>query len=117
VLGFAEAPLVTYIAFVSIQAMFIHANVRFTFGPLRWVLATPQFHHWHHGADPESVNRNFAVHLPLLDRLFGTCYLPKDRWPVSYGLADGTTVPPGYVRQLVDPFVSTRRVRRPQSLA
>jgi len=117
VLGFAEAPLVTYIAFVSIQATFIHANVRFTFGPLRWVLATPQFHHWHHGADPEAVNRNFAVHLPLLDRLFGTCYLPKDRWPVSYGLADGTTVPPGYVRQLVDPFVSTRRVRRPQSLA
>ena len=92
-LGFAEPPLFAYVAFVSVQATFIHANVRFRFGPLRWVLATPQFHHWHHGAEPEAVDKNFAVHLPVLDRLFGTCYLPKDQWPASYGLADGATVP------------------------
>ena len=107
-LGFAEPPLYAYVAFVSVQATFIHANVRFRFGLLRWVLATPQFHHWHHGAEPEAVDKNFAVHLPLLDRLFGTCYLPGDRWPTSYGLADGATIPPGYVRQLVDPFVGVR---------
>lgn len=105
-LGFAEPPLFAYVAFVSIQATFIHANVRFHFGPLRWVLATPQFHHWHHGAEREAVDKNFAVHLPVLDRLFGTCYLPGDRWPASYGLADGTAVPPGYVRQLLAPFKS-----------
>ena len=103
-LGFAAAPLFAYVAFVSIQATFIHANVRFRFGPLRWVLATPQFHHWHHGAEREAVDKNFAVHLPVLDRLFGTCYLPGDRWPASYGLADGTTVPTGYSRQFVAPF-------------
>jgi lathosterol oxidase len=107
VLGFAEAPLFAYVAFVSIQATFIHANVRFHFGRLRWVLATPQFHHWHHGAEREAVDKNFAVHLPVLDRLFGTCYLPGDRWPASYGLADGTVVPPGYLRQFIAPF--TRR--------
>ncbi len=106
VLGFSETALVAYVAFVSIQATFIHANVRFNFGPLRWVMATPQFHHWHHGAEPEAVDKNFAVHLPLLDRLFGTCHLPGDRWPASYGLAGGKPVPPGYVRQFVDPFTS-----------
>jgi len=106
VLGFAETALVAYVAFVSIQATFIHANVRFNFGPLRWVMATPQFHHWHHGADREAVDKNFAVHLPLLDRLFGTCYLPGDRWPSSYGLSGGKPVPSGYVRQFVDPFTS-----------
>jgi lathosterol oxidase len=106
VLGFSETALVTYVAFVSIQATFIHANVRFNFGRLRWVLATPQFHHWHHGAEPEAVDKNFAVHLPLLDRVFGTCYLPADRWPASYGLVGGKSVPTGYVRQFVDPFVS-----------
>ena len=106
VLGFAETALVAYVAFVSIQATFIHANVRFNFGLLRWVMATPQFHHWHHGADREAVDKNFAVHLPLLDRLFGTCYLPGDRWPSSYGLAGGKPVPSGYVRQFVDPFMS-----------
>jgi lathosterol oxidase len=106
VLGFSETALIAYVAFVSIQATFIHANVRFNFGALRWVLATPQFHHWHHGAEREAIDKNFAVHLPVLDRLFGTCYLPGDRWPAAYGLADSRPgpVPPGYLRQLIDPF-------------
>lgn len=105
VLGFAEAPLFAYVAFVSVQATFIHANVRFRFGALRWVVATPQFHHWHHGAEPEAIDRNFAVHLPVLDWLFGTFYLPGDRWPREYGLAGGDPVPRGFVRQFVRPFL------------
>ena len=76
------------------------------FGLLRWVMATPQCHHWHHGADREAVDKNFAVHLPLLDRMFGTCYLPGDRWPSAYRLSEGKPVPNGYVRQFVDPFTS-----------
>ena len=35
VLGFTEAPLFAYVVFVCIQATFIHANLRFEFGPLR----------------------------------------------------------------------------------
>lgn len=108
ILGFAEAPLFAYVAFVSIQATFIHANVRFEFGPLRWLLATPQFHHWHHGAEREALDKNFAVHLPVLDWLFGTFFLPKDRWPASYGLAEGHPFPPGYLRQFMHPFAPQR---------
>jgi sterol desaturase/sphingolipid hydroxylase (fatty acid hydroxylase superfamily) len=104
VLGFAEAPLYAYVAFVSIQATFIHANVRFRFGALRWLIATPQFHHWHHSAEREAINKNFAVHLPVLDRVFGTFHLPGDRWPAEYGLGGGDSVPGGYVRQFVEPF-------------
>jgi lathosterol oxidase len=109
ILGFAEAPLFTYVAFVTIQATFIHANVRLDFGPLCWLLATPQFHHWHHGAEREAVDKNFAVHLPVLDWLFGTYYLPRGRWPASYGLAGGDPVPTGYLRQLLYPFLPRRR--------
>ncbi len=105
ILGFSEAALFTYVVFVSVQATFIHANVRFEFGPLRWLLVTPQFHHWHHGAEPEAVDKNFAVHLPVLDRLFGTYHLPKGRWPVSYGIGSGTSVPKGFMRQALYPFV------------
>jgi lathosterol oxidase len=83
VLGFADGPLFAYVAFVSVQATFIHANVRFGFGPLRHLLATPQFHHWHHAAEREAVDKNFAVHLPVLDRLFGTYYLPAGPRPPS----------------------------------
>jgi lathosterol oxidase len=104
VLGFAEAPLFAYVVFVSIQATFIHANLRFELRPLRGLLATPQFHHWHHAADAEGVDVNFAVHLQVLDRMFGTFHLPRGRWPARYGLASGERVPSGYLPQLVEPF-------------
>ena len=109
VFGFAEAPLFAYVAFVSVQATFIHSNVRFEFGPLRWVMATPQFHHWHHAAEREAVDKNFAVHLPLLDRVFGTYYQPAGRWPAAYGLARGEPVPDGFLRQLAHPWRAKRR--------
>ncbi len=105
VLGFADGPLFAYLVVVSAQATFIHANVRFTFGPLRWLVATPQFHHWHHAAEREAVDKNFAVHLPVLDVLFGTAFLP-DRWPSAYGISGGEPPPRGYLRQLLWPFKS-----------
>jgi len=101
--GFSDAAVFAYVAFVSIQATFIHANVRFEFGPLRWLLATPQFHHWHHAAEPEAVDKNFAVHLPVLDWMFGTIYMPG-RWPKAYGIAGGPKPPKGFVRQFLAPF-------------
>jgi lathosterol oxidase len=103
VLGFSEAALFAYVIWVVVQATFIHANVRWKLRPLASWLATPAFHHWHHSAEPEAVDTNFAVHLPVLDRVFGTYYLP-DRWPQAYGIAGGGDVPPGYVRQLLYPF-------------
>ena len=104
VLGFATGPTYAYLVFVSFLAIFIHANVRFRFGLLRFLVATPQFHHWHHAAESEAVDKNFAVHLPAIDWVFGTYYLPDDRWPQRYGL-EGDPVPEGYVRQLVYPFL------------
>lgn len=49
-------------------------------------------HHWHHSADRDAVDKNFAVHTPIWDLLFGTYYLP-DRWPSAYGLAGRSDVP------------------------
>jgi lathosterol oxidase len=100
VLGFAEPALVAYLVFVSFHAVLLHANLRFRFGAVRWVLATPEFHHWHHAVSP--VDKNFAVHLPLLDRIFGTAW-HADGFPAHYGLQT-SSVPPGWVRQLVWPF-------------
>jgi sterol desaturase/sphingolipid hydroxylase (fatty acid hydroxylase superfamily) len=104
VLGFDPAALVAYVVFVSVQATFIHANVRFEFGRLAWVVATPRFHHWHHGIEPEAVDKNFAIHLPLLDWLFGTFHLPPGQWPAGYGVQSERPVPDGFLRQLVHPF-------------
>jgi sterol desaturase/sphingolipid hydroxylase (fatty acid hydroxylase superfamily) len=104
ILGFADPAIFAYVGLVSVQATFIHANIRFTFGPLRWLIATPQFHHWHHAADREGIDKNFAVHLPLIDWLFGTFYLPEKRWPSRYGLSDGERLPEWFTLQFLYPF-------------
>ena len=98
-----------YVVFVSFQAVFIHTNVRCRFGPHRVALVTPQFHHWHHADAPEAMDTNFAVHLPVIDRLFGTCYFPDGRWPEAYGIS-GAPVPDGWLPQLTWPFRRPRPV-------
>lgn len=103
VLGFETGAVYAYLAFVSFHAVFIHAN----FAPRsrwleRWV-AGPRFHHWHHGIEPEARDVNFAVHLPVIDRWFGTYHMPEGRWPSGYGISS-ERAPEGWARQLVWPF-------------
>ena len=87
---------------------FVHANVRWRFGPLEFLVATPAFHHWHHTNDgPTYVNKNFAPMLPWVDKIFGTLYLPADKRPASYGIDE--RLAPGLVGQLVGPFLLGRK--------
>jgi lathosterol oxidase len=102
-LGFSPAALSAYLLWVAVQATVIHANVGWRFGWLERVLVAPRFHHWHHAAEPEARDRNFAVHWAWLDRLFGTLHLPDERWPARYGI-DGERVPDGWGAQLVWPL-------------
>ena len=92
VLGFAEGPLFAYLVVVSAQATFIHANVRFDFGPLQVVRRDAAVPSLAPRRGAEAIDKNFAVHLPVLDAVFGTMYLP-DRWPDAYGIGGGPRVP------------------------
>ena len=103
-LGFAAEAVYVYLVFVSFHAVFIHANVRVEARWLAWALVMPRYHHWHHATAP--VDRNFAVHLPLIDRVFGTQHCPPREWPAAYGVA-GYAVPPTYLGHLVSPFRRT----------
>lgn len=84
----------------TVWGFFIHANVRWRFGALEWLVATPAFHHWHH-SKTEHINRNYASTLPVLDRLFGTHYLPAE-WPKSCGIE--AAMPTSLMGQLTAPF-------------
>jgi sterol desaturase/sphingolipid hydroxylase (fatty acid hydroxylase superfamily) len=106
VLGFDTVAVYAYLALVSFHAVFIHANFAPRWAWLERWIAGPRFHHWHHGVEEEARDVNFAVHLPMIDRWFGTYHMPGDRWPSGYGIA-GERAPEGWVRQLVWPF--TRR--------
>lgn len=101
-LGFAPAAVYGYLIFLSFHAVYIHANVRHRWPLIRKVVATPEFHHWHHAADVHAVDKNFAVLLPWIDSMFGTAYLP-DQWPSRYGVLEGQP-PAGYLGQLTFPF-------------
>jgi sterol desaturase/sphingolipid hydroxylase (fatty acid hydroxylase superfamily) len=101
-LGYADIALKIYILYIYLHSTLIHANLRIDFGWLKKIIATPQFHHWHHAIEKEAIDVNFAANFPWLDRLFGTYYFP-DKWPGGYGVG-GHPVPPGYLRQFAYPF-------------
>jgi len=100
-LGFTRETFGAYLIFATILPIFNHANTRLKFPILRWIIATPEFHHWHHSNDLAARNKNFSG-FPLVDYLFGTCYLPKDKIPETYGVDDA--IPHSYWQHLVFPF-------------
>jgi sterol desaturase/sphingolipid hydroxylase (fatty acid hydroxylase superfamily) len=101
-LGFAQPALYAYLAFVSVHAVYIHANVRWRWPGVRWAIATPEYHHWHHSSEQEGIDRNFAGFLPLWDVVFGTAYQPG-HWPSRYGTVQFQP-PEDYIGQLLYPL-------------
>ena len=84
----------------TVWTFFIHANIRVRLGALDWVISSPAFHHWHHTND-EHRDRNFAFVFPVIDRMFGTAWLPK-QWPTVYGI--DAKVSPTLAGQFFDPM-------------
>ncbi|MEP6899434.1 MAG: sterol desaturase family protein [Rhodanobacter sp.] len=114
ILGFSEAAMNGYILIVGFQAVFNHANVHLPWGPLKYVLVTPNFHHWHHASDDEAIDRNYAAHYAFIDYLFGTAVKSKNKFPDHYGVV-GDYMPDGFVQQQLFPFRgSTKPVDPPQ---
>jgi sterol desaturase/sphingolipid hydroxylase (fatty acid hydroxylase superfamily) len=85
------------------HSAFVHANLNWTLGPLRYVIAGPVFHRWHHTAAELGGEKNFASTFPVIDLLFGTFYMPKGSLPRHYGVAD-RSFPAGFAGQMLYPF-------------
>jgi lathosterol oxidase len=100
---FSHNMLVAYLFFVNIHATWAHCN----FGPtIKWLepfLIQPRYHHWHHTSQPEAIDKNFAIHFPWIDKIFGTHYLPADKWPDHYGLHN-EKIPAGFWGQTFYPL-------------
>ena len=104
VLGFSQAVIAAYLVFATLHATWTHCN----FGPtsewLEKVLVLPRHHHWHHASEKEAIDKNYAIHFPWIDRIFGTYYSPKGLWPDRYGL-DGEELAPSFIGQTIGPFL------------
>ena len=107
-LGFNQESLSVYILIVLVYASYIHSNVKFDIEWLKPVIVTPRFHHWHHGIEKEAINVNYAIHFSWLDKLFGTYYMPANKWPSGYGVG-GNPVPKGYIKQFLYPFQKKKK--------
>ena len=101
--GFPLTILAGYVPFLTFYAILLHANLPWTFGPLRYALASPAFHRWHHTSEEEGMDKNFAGLFPWVDLLFGTFYMPKGRQPAEFGIR-GERVPETLWGQLAYPF-------------
>ena len=107
VLGFSKQVMDIYIIIVGFQAVFNHSNVRLpaAFGraPLKYLVVTPDFHHWHHSSEREALDRNYAAHFAFIDYLFGTAVKSDRRFPEKYGVL-GDYMPKGFLKQQAFPF-------------
>lgn len=101
-LGFVPTAVAGYGGFLTLYAIFLHANLSWDLGPLRGVIASPRFHRWHHTKEAEALNKNFAGFFPLWDIVFGTYYMPRGKVPTDFGVPDA--VPMRLWGQLIWPF-------------
>jgi sterol desaturase/sphingolipid hydroxylase (fatty acid hydroxylase superfamily) len=101
--GISPNVLVFLGPFTVAHSAFVHANLRWTLGPFRYVLAGPVFHRWHHTAADEGGEKNYASTFPILDVVFGSFYMPEHKLPAAYGIAD-RSFPPSFGGQMIYPF-------------
>ena len=107
VIGFSMEVMLWLAPFNMAYSLMVHANLNWRFGPLRYVLASPVFHRWHHSDTPEAAGKNLAPTFPFIDLIFGTFYMPRDKQPLTLG-APGSHVPDSLWGQMRYPFVQAR---------
>jgi len=110
-LGFPLKMLAGYTVFLTFYAILLHTNVSWSFGPLRYVIASPRFHRWHHTREHQGQDTNFAPLFPFIDIAFGTFCMPAGERPLRFGTVF-TSVPRTFLGQLLFPFRWSKPARR-----
>jgi sterol desaturase/sphingolipid hydroxylase (fatty acid hydroxylase superfamily) len=108
VMGLSLGSIAGLIALRGLWAMFIHANVRLSPGPLAYLLGAPRLHRWHH--DMTSGGRcNYSNLMPLMDVIFGTYHDPGDAAP-RFGVR--SPVRRGYLAEIFTPMLDEAVVQQ-----
>lgn len=105
-MGFPLHAIIGLIAFRGIWAIYIHSNVRFSFGPIRKLIGAPELHHWHHDLNRNAGN--YANISPLMDVMFGT-YVCPDHEPEKVGIQEN--FPNNYIGQLIFPLLPETMIK------
>jgi sterol desaturase/sphingolipid hydroxylase (fatty acid hydroxylase superfamily) len=87
----------------TLTSGWVHANLNWTLGPLKYIFVGPVFHRWHHTREHDRVN--YASTFSFIDLMFGTFYMPKGVLPDNYGI-DDKEMPESFGMQVIYPLVS-----------
>jgi sterol desaturase/sphingolipid hydroxylase (fatty acid hydroxylase superfamily) len=88
--------------FATVSSAFVHANLNWTLGPFKYVVAGPVFHRWHHTL--EHGNTNFAGTFSFFDWIFGTFHMPEGELPQNFGIGD-EEMPESFAMQQLYPIL------------
>ena len=83
-----------------------HANIKLTYGPLKFLFNNPVMHLYHHSyvLPKGSYGVNFGISLSLWDYIFRTNYIPEDSGEIPLGYPGDERMPKGFWKQLVYGF-------------
>ena len=90
---------------------FNHANIKLTYGPLKYILTNPVMHLYHHAytIPKGSHGVNFGISLSVWDYLFKTNYIPESSGQIELGFPGDETLPKGFWGQLTYGFKKPKK--------
>ncbi|WP_420804786.1 sterol desaturase family protein [Wocania ichthyoenteri] len=80
-----------------------HANIKLTYGPLKYVFNNPVMHLYHHAYSLPKGRKygvNFGISLSLWDYIFKTNYIPEKSGTIELGYSDDSNMPKNFFKQL-----------------
>jgi sterol desaturase/sphingolipid hydroxylase (fatty acid hydroxylase superfamily) len=99
------------VVFVHLMTLTIghlnHANIKLSYGPLKYIFNNPEMHIWHHAkAVPEnhSFGVNFGISLSIWDYIFKTSYIPESGRDIELGFEGDETFPTHFIHQEIYPL-------------
>lgn len=100
-----EQAYIVHFAAIAI-GHFNHANIKITWGPLKYLLNNPVMHLYHHAYTlPEGkFGVNFGISLSLWDYLFKTNYIPEDSGKIELGFKGEKEFPTSFLGQITYGF-------------
>ncbi len=100
-----EQAYIVHFAAIAI-GHFNHANIRLTYGPLKYILNNPVMHLYHHAytIPKGSHGVNFGISLSIWDYIFRTNYIPESGGQIKLGFPGDEALPKGFWGQLIYGF-------------
>ena len=108
ILGGFEPEQAYIVHFIAISIGHLnHANIRITWGPLKYIFNNSVMHLYHHvkvlpEGKPQGIN--FGISLSIWDYIFKTNYVPEDSGKIELGFPGEDTFPKSFIGQLFTGF-------------